>query len=103
MAVTRERGNENNCEQKTITGVFIMPTVPLEQAQQHLVELLADVQHSHEALHIQGEHVNGVLIAEADWQAIQETLYLLSIPGMRDSIREGLDMPLASCERELDW
>jgi PHD/YefM family antitoxin component YafN of YafNO toxin-antitoxin module len=44
-----------------------------------------------------------VLIAENDWRSIQETLYLLSIPGMRESIREGLNTPVEECSDKLDW
>ncbi len=43
------------------------------------------------------------IIAEADWRGIQETLYLLAIPGMRASIQSGLETPLADCDEELDW
>ncbi len=44
-----------------------------------------------------------VLVSEEDWSAIQETLYLLSVPGMRESIREGMDTPVEECDEELDW
>ena len=44
-----------------------------------------------------------VLLDEDDWRAIQETLYLLSIPGMRDSIKEGLEISLNECSEELGW
>jgi PHD/YefM family antitoxin component YafN of YafNO toxin-antitoxin module len=52
---------------------------------------------------IKSDEHNAVLISEQDWQAIQETLYLLSIPNMGESIREGLATPLSECETELDW
>jgi len=44
-----------------------------------------------------------VLISEEDWEAIQETLYLLSVPGMRESIREGMNTPVEECDEELEW
>jgi len=44
-----------------------------------------------------------VLISEEDWNAIQETLFLLSVPGMRESIREGMDTPVEECDKELEW
>ena len=43
------------------------------------------------------------LISEQDWDAIQETLYLMSIPGMRESIKDGLETPVEECAEELDW
>ena len=58
---------------------------------------------SHKPVLITGRRSNAVLIGEEDWQAIQETLYLLSIPGMRESIRKGLAEPLEACARELRW
>ena len=59
--------------------------------------VLDDAATSHEPVQIVSEKGNAVLIAEEDWQAIQETLYLLGIPGMRESIRQGLATPLADC------
>ncbi len=80
-----------------------MTVISINHAQNHLAELLADVTQSHQAVHIQGQNTNGVLLAEEDWQAIQETLYLLSVPGMRESIRDGMETPLMKCENELVW
>jgi PHD/YefM family antitoxin component YafN of YafNO toxin-antitoxin module len=50
-----------------------------------------------------GKRNSAVLVSEEDWTAIQETLYLLSVPGMRESIREGMDTPVDECDEELDW
>jgi PHD/YefM family antitoxin component YafN of YafNO toxin-antitoxin module len=58
---------------------------------------------SHEPIQITGRRSNAVLIAEEDWRSIQETLYLVSIPGMRESIRKGLKTPLKKCARKLNW
>jgi antitoxin YefM len=52
---------------------------------------------------ITGKGGNAVLLSESDWSAIQETLYLLSVPGMRESIKEGLATPIEECDRELVW
>tara|TARA_B100000678_G_C17949917_1_gene398770 strand:- start:154 stop:318 length:165 start_codon:yes stop_codon:yes gene_type:complete len=54
-------------------------------------------------LHITGKRNNAVLLSESDWSAIQETLYLVSIPGMRESIREGMATPVDACDLTLDW
>lgn len=44
-----------------------------------------------------------ILASEDDWRAVQETLYLLSVPGMRESIRKGMKTPVKACAKELDW
>jgi PHD/YefM family antitoxin component YafN of YafNO toxin-antitoxin module len=54
-------------------------------------------------MHISGKNVSAVLISEEDWSAIQETLHLLSMPGMGKSIKVGLKTQLKKCDEELDW
>jgi prevent-host-death family protein len=56
---------------------------------------------SHEPIQIFGKRHNAVLVGEDDWRSIQETLHLLSIPGMRKAIREGLKSPMARCAKSL--
>jgi antitoxin YefM len=56
----------------------------------------------HEPVQITGKRGNAILISEPDWRAIQETLYLVSMPGMRDSILDGMAEPLESCSKEVD-
>ena len=58
---------------------------------------------SREPLLISGERNSTVLVSQEDWAAIQETLFLLSIPGMRESIREGLTTDIDDCDETLDW
>jgi PHD/YefM family antitoxin component YafN of YafNO toxin-antitoxin module len=58
---------------------------------------------SHQPILISGKRTNSVLVSAEDWEAIQETLYLLSVPGMRESIKEGMAEPLEECDKELDW
>lgn len=77
--------------------------IPVNEAQQQLQELIDSVSQSHEPIVIAGQHSNAVLLSEADWTSVQETLHLLSIPGMRESIREGLATPIDECDRELEW
>jgi antitoxin YefM len=77
--------------------------IPVTEAQQKLQDLIDSVSQSHQPIVITGEGNNAVLLSESDWTSIQETLYLLSIPGMRESIREGLATPIEECERELEW
>ena len=80
-----------------------MTTYPLNKAKANLERLMIQTDQAHIPIVITGEQVNAVLIAEEDWNSIQETLYLLSIPGMRDSIIEGMHTPIEECEEELDW
>ncbi|MFN2189499.1 MAG: type II toxin-antitoxin system Phd/YefM family antitoxin [Candidatus Promineifilaceae bacterium] len=72
-----------------------MPTVTATAARARLYHLIDQVSEIHQPILITGKRNNAILISEEDWQAIEETLYLLSIPGMRESIMEGLATPLA--------
>ena len=73
------------------------------EARAKLYRLIDEASQTHRPITITGKRGNAVLLAEQDWIAINETLYLLSIPGMRESIRQGLETPLEDCETELDW
>ncbi len=80
-----------------------MTSVTATDARSQLYRLLDEVAQSHEPVLITGKRTNAVLIAEEDWRAIQETMYLLNIPGMRESIVEGLQTPLDECAAEVGW
>jgi len=80
-----------------------MSTITLAQAKSQLDHFVEESGRSHQPILITGNRHNAVLLAEADWNAIQETLYLLSIPGMRKSLVEGMRTPLEECNEELDW
>ena len=80
-----------------------MKSLPVSKARSALSRLIREAASDHEPIYIRGKDMSGVLLHEDDWRAIQETLYLLSIPGMRESIREGLGAPLDQCSEELDW
>jgi prevent-host-death family protein len=80
-----------------------MSTMTVSQARKQLYRLLDEASDTHEPIHITGKRSHGVLIAEEDWRAIQETLYLLSIPGMRESIRRGLRTPISECPEKPGW
>ena len=80
-----------------------MKTISVSQARANLYKLLEEAGESHEPLIITGKKGNAVLVSEEDWRAVQETLYLLSISGMRESIREGLETPVEECAEDLDW
>ena len=80
-----------------------MTTVSATEARSKLYKLLDQARETSEPILITGKRGNGVLVSEDDWRAIQETLHLLSIPGMRESIREGMDEPIDECTEEPGW
>jgi antitoxin YefM len=80
-----------------------MTSLPVTQARSRLYQLLDDAAASHQPIQITGKRSNAVLIAEEDWQSIQETLYLCSVPGMRNSIRKGMAEPLSQSSKKLNW
>ena len=80
-----------------------MTTLTITEARRQLYALLDNVSDSHEPIQITGKRNSAVLVSEADWKAVQETLYLSSIPGMRESIKAGLAEPVENCNAELDW
>ncbi len=80
-----------------------MTTLTASEARTMLYKLLDKASESHEPIQITGKRHNAILISEDDWRAINETLYLLSIPDMRESIREGLKTPVKKCSKGLKW
>jgi len=80
-----------------------MATVTATEARRDLYRLVAQVQDTHEPIQITGKRGNAILIGEDDWRAVQETLFLLSVPGMRDSIVEGMATPPDELEGEPGW
>ena len=80
-----------------------MTTLNSTVARSNFYGLIAQVNESHQPITITGKKGNAVLIAEEDWSAINETLSLLSIQGMRESIVAGLNTPIDECASELDW
>lgn len=80
-----------------------MTSVTSTEARKRLYGLINEVQDSHEAVRITGKRGNAMLVSEDDWQAVQETLYLVSISGMRESILEGMATPTDELPDTLDW
>ncbi len=80
-----------------------MNTINVTQARSQLYKLIDEVALSHEPVQISGKRGNAILISEEDWRSIQETLYLTSIPGMRESIRQGLETPVEECSENPGW
>jgi antitoxin YefM len=84
-------------------GGDIMNIVNATEARSKLYSLIDEAAASHQPIVITGKRSNAVLISEEDWNSISETLYLLSIPGMRESIKQGIEQDLSECEEGLDW
>ena len=80
-----------------------MTTVNVTEARANLYKLIDDASASHEPVVITGKRGNAVLLAEEDWNAINETLHLLSVPGMRESIIEGMQENFDETSTELEW
>ena len=80
-----------------------MTTLTATDARKQFFRLIDDVAESHEPIQIAGKRNSAILISENDWRAIQETLFLESIPEMRESIIKGLQTPVDECTEEIDW
>jgi prevent-host-death family protein len=80
-----------------------MTSITVTEARKRLYKLLDDVSGSHEPVQITGKRGSAVLVSEDDWRAVQETLHLVSIPGMRESILDGMATPTDELDGELDW
>ncbi len=80
-----------------------MPTITATEARSKLYRLIDEAASTHDPIVITGKRSNAVLLSEEDWRSIQETLYLLNIPGMRESIRVGLASPIEECSEDIEW
>ena len=80
-----------------------MTTLNVTEARSRLYSLIDEATDTHKPIVITGKRGNAVLVSEEDWNAISETLHLLSVPGMRESIKEGLSQDLSDSSKELDW
>lgn len=80
-----------------------MQTLTASEARANLYRLIDQAAESHQPIAITGKRANAVLLSAEDWSAIQETLYLLGVPGMRESILEGMATTADECSKELDW
>jgi antitoxin YefM len=80
-----------------------MTVLTASQARANLYRLIDETAESHEPIHIAGKRQSAVLVSAEDWKAIQETMHLLSIPGMRKSIRDAMAEPLSKSAKVLRW
>ncbi len=80
-----------------------MTTLSASEARKQLYNLVDKVKETHNPVQIVGKRNSAILVSEEDWRAIEETLYLTSIPGMRESIKKGLKTPVEKCDEDIDW
>lgn len=80
-----------------------MTTLTASEARANFYRLIDETAASHQPIHITGKRSSAVLISEHDWQAIQETLHLLAVPGLRESIKDGMAEPLADSAEDPGW
>ena len=80
-----------------------MTTLKASDARSRLYRLIDQAASTHEPVLISGKRNSAVLVSEEDWRSIEETLFLLSVPGMRESILDGMNTPLSKCLKELKW
>lgn len=80
-----------------------MSSINITNARKNLYKLIENLAETHEPIHITGKNKSAVLIGEDDWRSMEETLYLLSIPGMRESIIKGMKEPLRKSTTQVKW
>jgi prevent-host-death family protein len=80
-----------------------MKTLTATEARKNIYKLIDQAADSHEPIQITGKRGNAIMLSEEDWRSVQETLYLVSVPGMRESIIKGLETPLDETSDELKW
>ncbi len=80
-----------------------MTTISATRARNKLYSLIDQANESHIPIQITGKRGNAVLISEDDWRAISETIHLGMIPGMIDSIKEGMNEDIEDCSDKLEW
>jgi prevent-host-death family protein len=80
-----------------------MITINATNARQNFFKLLDQTAESGEVVNIVSKRNSAYLVSESDWRSIEETLYLLSVPGMRESIIEGLNTPIEECIENPEW
>ncbi|WP_315856327.1 type II toxin-antitoxin system Phd/YefM family antitoxin [Synechococcus sp. L2F] len=80
-----------------------MASLSATESRKRLNALNDEVTSSHEPVQITGKRGNAVLLSESDWQPVQETLHLVSISGMRESILEGLAVSAEELSDQPGW
>jgi prevent-host-death family protein len=80
-----------------------MQSINITNARKKIYSLVKEVNEAHQPLQLTSKQGAVVMVSKDDWNAIQETLFLCSIPGMRESIMQGMKEPISKCSKKLDW
>ena len=80
-----------------------MTIINVTKARSNLYKLIDETHQTHQPITITGKRGNAVLLSEDDWTSINESLFLLSVPEMRESIRKGIGTNLSDCDTVIDW
>lgn len=75
----------------------------VSQARTNIYKIMDETSQTHQPIMITGKRNNVVMISEEDWNAIEETLYLNSVTGMADSIKEAMDAPDSEFSEDIEW
>lgn len=81
----------------------VVSSMNITNARKDLYRIVESVNETHEPIKITGKNANAILVGEEDWNSIKETLFLTSIPGMRESILKGMNEPISEMSEELEW
>lgn len=84
-------------------GLKSMKTITATQMREDIYNLVEAVEVNHEPIQITSKKGNAILVSKEDWDAIQETLYLLAIPNMREELKKGMKTHLSKCKEEIKW
>lgn len=80
-----------------------MTIIKVTEARAKLYRLIDQTAKEHKPFIISGKRNNAILVSEEDWNSIQETLHLLSVPGMRESLIDGMKIPVEECTEDIEW
>ncbi len=75
----------------------------VSQARTNIYKIMDETAETHQPIMITGKRNNVVMLSEEDWNAIEETLFLNSIPGMASSIKEAMEAPNSEFSEDIEW
>jgi prevent-host-death family protein len=97
-------GKNKEFDKRTLSRTLnTMTTITATNARNKLYNLIDEANTSHIPIQITGKRGNAVLVSEHDWKAISETIHLSAIPGMVDSIKEGMNEKIEDCSDTIEW
>jgi len=84
-------------------GMFMSKVITVSQARANIYKIIDETAETHQPILITGKRNNVVMLSEEDWNAIEETLYLNSIPGISSSIKEAMDSEDSEFSEDIEW